>query len=334
VAWAYRTGTFATTVSSSFSSAGLTLGLGAAVQAGDRIVVFVFNSSGGAQTHTVTDNLNAGSYTQDVSLLNGGNNNKWMIFSKANSLAGTPTVKVAVTSGTGGFCVAAYSGTSTTDGATDGTAGAFTPSATPTSGATAATTAANELVVGGYGDFGWSKTISAGSGFTLRGKFQGGGSYEGAIEDKDSGASGGTQTATFSLDSAPPTCGVVCVVYKVAITTVNYPITVTATQSTTALSPGRAVRQTRSMSQAQTVALQRTFVPGSITYPLTVTASQPTQVSLGRRLALRLPTIGVGQVVSLASGLLGKTAKVFVVDGRRLEFAVSRRGIRFTVEER
>lgn len=365
MAWAYRAGSFATTVSISFFGTP-TLALGAAVQAGDRIVVFVFNTSG--TTGTVSDNLNTGNYREDVGFTNAAGH-RLAILSFANSNPGTPTITVNTGGvGTGGFCAVAYSGTSLSQPATDGTAGAGVASSTPTSGATTATTAANELVVGGYGDNGWSKTISAGSGFTLRGKFQGGGAYEGAIEDKDSGASGTSQTATFLLDSAPPNCGVVCVVYQVLPSTVSYPRTVTTTQATScsrSLSRGYSlavnIRQATSASsqtcgarpyanlEPLSYAQLETFTYGQLeqtcvnTYGLSRAVAQAQSVQLGRRYQLTLAA-QVGQTLVLLRQSLGKTAKVFQVCSERTlkfpmcqrsaHFQAPQRGVHFTTEVR
>jgi len=207
VAWAYIAGSFVTTGSTTFNSP-VTLALGAATNVGDRIVVLF----GGNGTVAVTDNLNSGPYSLDASA-----GYTW-ILSKIVTVAGTPTISVVGTGVSGGFSAVAYSGTAA--GVDVNAGNSATVGTSPSSGATKATRQASELVVGGWSDFGWSQTVSAGSGFTLRGKHDSDGStYEGAIEDKDSGTLGTTQTATFTVSVGVHPMYVVCAVYPTVAST-------------------------------------------------------------------------------------------------------------------
>lgn len=212
MAWAFRTGSFATTGTVNDWTTAPTLTLGGAVSSGDRIVVAVlgFNIGSGTvfPTFTVTDSVNAGNYHEDVTTtLNVlGNGARFSVFSKGNSGSGTPVITVTQTNGSvtnsnvhGGLQLAAYSGLSTADDGTgvDRTALATGTAATASSGATSTTTAANELAVGAYSDLGESTTLSADAAFTLRGKHDADGiSYQGLLEDEDSGSSGSAITAT------------------------------------------------------------------------------------------------------------------------------------------
>lgn len=233
MAWAYRTGSYATTGTYDNWTTAPTKALGAAVSAGDRIVVAVlaFNVGGTSPfpTVTVTDSVNAGNYQEDATLTwtELGVAARFSVFSKGNSGAGTPTVTATQTNGGvsnsnvhGGLQVAAWSGLSTADDGTgvDKTAIATGTAATASSGATATTTAANELAVGAYVDLGEGTTITADAAFTLRGKHDGDGvSFQGLLEDKDSGSSGSAITATAGTgEGSSNGWGQAAVVYKLA----------------------------------------------------------------------------------------------------------------------
>jgi hypothetical protein len=205
VAWGYRTSSFVATASGAFPTSA---SLGAAASAGDRIVVATLTRRSGSAptTPTVSDSVNAGNYTEDAAITwtDGSWQIRTSIFSHANSGAGTPSITVTSASSQGGFMAAAYSGLLTSDPGVDkvktnSPAAGTTPA---TTGASAATTAANEPVVAAYFDSGWDEVIAAsnaGSGFTFRGLHQlDSGDYEGFYEDKDSGTSGTTQTATLT----------------------------------------------------------------------------------------------------------------------------------------
>jgi hypothetical protein len=205
VAWGYRASSFVATASAAFP---ISTSLAAAASAGDRVVVGVLTRRNGATptTPTVSDSINAGNYTEDAAITfsDGAWQIRTSIFSHANSGAGTPSITVTSASSQGGFMAAAYSGLLTSDPGVDKTktnapAAGTTPA---TTGASAATTAANEPVVAAYFDSGWDEVISSsnvGSGFTFRGLHQlDSGDYEGFYEDKDSGTSGTTQTATLT----------------------------------------------------------------------------------------------------------------------------------------
>lgn len=230
MAWAYRASSFATTSSITYNT-GNTLALGHALTLGDRIVVgtMVHNASALPAAPTVSDDTNSGNYTEDAfkDVPDGSSHGRCSVFSHANSAAATPTVTVLAghAGDDGGFSVAAYSGLLASDPGKDQSAAGTGANLSPTSGATANTGAANELALGYYADDGWGKTLNAGTNFTSRGKHDGDStSYEGLIEDKDSGASGSaiTSTETYSAGgSTVPPWGMLCVVYKLSSGTVN-----------------------------------------------------------------------------------------------------------------
>lgn len=230
MAWAYRANSYAND-GTGYSIAGsgtTTVTMGAAVTAGDRLILNVmgFNSTANdaAPTYTVTDSVNAGNWNEDkTQTWTVGTNQgvRQSVFSRANSAAGTPVITLHITVAAGGAiggmeCLA-YSGLLTSDPGVDVTSAGNGVSTAPSSGATAVTTAANELAYGGYVDAGDNvTTISAGGTFTQRGKHQAdGGHYEASSEDEDSGASGSTITSTTGVTSSAE-WGQITVVYKLA----------------------------------------------------------------------------------------------------------------------
>lgn len=230
MAWGYRASSYVTSgagFGGSVASQDDPLVLGAATVVGDRIVVVcgIAETTGTVVSYTVNDNRNSGNYTQDATFSPGtdsnGNAVRLSFFSKSVTVAGTTTVTVHISNPAahfmfGGNQAAIFTGLQVADPAADVSAGAKGESTTPSSGATGATTAANELVVGGYQDTGWGTTLSVGSGYTLAGKHDNdGGNWEGLLEYKDSGASGGTQTATANA-AASTSWRIGAVVYKIA----------------------------------------------------------------------------------------------------------------------
>lgn len=123
------------------------------------------------------------------------------------TVGGTMTVRITQSGGSNPrlyLAIAEYSGLSAASGAEaldvshTSTAG-YNSSGALDSGTTAATSAASELVFGGLVDNGLSlTTISGGAGFQKRAGVNPSGGGESAIEEKDSGASGNTQIATFT----------------------------------------------------------------------------------------------------------------------------------------
>ena len=206
MAWAYRAASFATTGSVSLS--GPHILLGAATSVGDRIVVCVFSNN--STFFDVHDDLNSGSYHEDAFVVNG--TQRFAIQSMVVTVAGTPNI-TAFGTGNGGFSAVAYSGLGS---GLDVVSSGVGTSLSTSSGATPATHAANQLVVGAWADYGWNRVFTAGAGFTLRGKHDlDGGTYEGALEDMDSGASGTPQTATGTLSSGSNFWASCCAVYPV-----------------------------------------------------------------------------------------------------------------------
>lgn len=219
MAWGFRTGSFAT--SGSVAAFPGTTAAGAAAVSGDRIVVGVLTqrTGGTPTTPTVTDNINAGNYTEDVFATgtNGTTQERGSIYSLANSGAGTPSVTVTSASSKGGFNITLYSGLLTTDPGSDVATGRSQASTTPSSGTTGVTSAGNELVFGGLVDDGENNTLGANAAYTSRGKHDvDTNQFQGLSEDQDSGASGGTESAAFTCNTIPTIQYALCVVYKLA----------------------------------------------------------------------------------------------------------------------
>lgn len=208
MAWGFRAGTGASKTGNS-TGFPLAQALGAAVSAGDRIIVgtviYKTNATDPA-TAVVTDNLNAGNYTEDafVTYNDNGFHQRMSLYSMANSAAGTPTVTVASSNvDGGGMALGGWSGLATSGAATDQTASGAGVGGTAASSATATTAAANELVVGLYTDDGWSTSaITTAAGWTSRASVPSSAVAELNIADQDSGSSGATPA--FSLAAGNP----------------------------------------------------------------------------------------------------------------------------------
>jgi hypothetical protein len=206
-----------------------TITLGAAVSVGDRIhvVTAVYNNDTTSKAGSLTDNL-GNTYSKDFSARIDGSIAEIAFWSAPVTTGGTPTITGHLVDAGGsptnfvstseyGLAAGAYSGLSTATGTSaidisiTSTAVA-NPASSGTSGGT--TTAANELVLGLYGDDGWNTTMAAGTGYSLFAS-TGASIYEQAfIEDKDSGASGSTVSATVNNPGSAFFVG--AVVYKLA----------------------------------------------------------------------------------------------------------------------
>jgi hypothetical protein len=148
---------------------------GAAVAAGDRMVVEVgvWNSSGGTAS-AVTDS--AGNTYTELTHFKASDGTEMSVWSAPITAGGgtKPTITAKVTS-TADIGVAAmeYAGLSTATGTSvldvqAHNTGATSSAATVTSGATPATTASNELAIGFYADSGFGDTLTPGTGYTSR----------------------------------------------------------------------------------------------------------------------------------------------------------------------
>lgn len=150
----------------SVTSAGLVFT--ANVTAGSLLIVAVRQLDG--QTVTVTDNLNAGNYTQANHIVLTADTAGTYVFYKENAAAGATTVTVTM-SGTSRlrFAIDEFSGLITSS-AFDQTAGAYDSNAastTPNSGATPVTTQAAELIYGAAFTGGTTVTFTQGATYTM-----------------------------------------------------------------------------------------------------------------------------------------------------------------------
>lgn len=188
-----------------------TLTLGAALSAGDLIVLHINCTSSGsatAPTYTVSDSVNGSwSSTADKTITDsdGGQGGRQSVFSFPNSAAGTPTITITTTFPTSGFGMAqcaAFSGLATSN-AVDVTAAGTGTGTNDSTGASSNTTGANELVIGVYCDGGYGTTLTKDAAFTLTGKHDAdSGNGQVLMEHKDSGSSGTAQTATASSNTS------------------------------------------------------------------------------------------------------------------------------------
>jgi hypothetical protein len=145
------------------------------VTAGNRLVVLVGVRAGGTTAaQTVIDSAN-NTYTR-VAQVRASDSTEMSVWTApiVNGGGSRPTI-TATPNGTAalGIQVLEYSGLSTVTGAgaVDQfrvATGTTVTASTVSTGATAATTAPNELAIGFYLDRGFNRTLTAGSGFTLR----------------------------------------------------------------------------------------------------------------------------------------------------------------------
>jgi len=224
MAWGFRASTFAASASITFPG---NVTLGAALSSGDRIIVAAFTRRSGSPptTPTITDNVNAGNYTEDTfTTFTDGTTQCRASFYSHTSAAGTPVVTCTSASSVGGFTVAGYSGLLASDPGTDKVKATAGVGGTASSGASAATTAANELTAGAYLDSGWSFVLTGNGGTTLtqRGVHENDTvDYQCWFGDKDSGTSGTTQTTDMKAafpgsSNASTTWGMLAAVYQLA----------------------------------------------------------------------------------------------------------------------
>lgn len=190
--------------------------LGAAVQVGDLVVVSIDtnNTTGsGSAVSSLSDGLGNtyGKATPAVGPATSfGYDEETSIWVAKVTSAGTPSFTVTfaagqVAGGGNGLAAQAYRPNSgfAFDGTTDISKSASNASVTTAdSGTTATTTAnANELKVGGYGDGGYTTTLSAGTldtTYAMAAKSDVQGNAQVAVEDADSGASGSTARAEIT----------------------------------------------------------------------------------------------------------------------------------------
>lgn len=206
--------------------ASFTVVLPATPTTGNTIVLEIesFNGSGSAATTSVSGGGATWSEDTFTTYIDGSFQSRG---SKYHGVVGaTPSATITITvnnngsTGGGSGSAQEYSGLLGSTGSADvdvavsthGTSGG-TP--TVTTGGT--TTAANELVSGGYSDDGSNVTPTGknGAGFTERDSSGASTVAESYLEDKDSGASGATQTANMST-AIGTFWAMTCVVYKIS----------------------------------------------------------------------------------------------------------------------
>lgn len=182
---------------------------GAAVTAGDRMVVEVgVWSSAAATTGSVTDS--AGNVYTELTHFTASDNTELSVWTAPVTAGGGSalTVTAKPTSAADvGVAVLEYSGVSSAGGASavdvqSHTAGKTGGAATVASGATAATSGAGELALGFYADSGFGDAISSGSGFTARATVANTGDMEVAAEDAVESAAGATPNAAFGTGAS------------------------------------------------------------------------------------------------------------------------------------
>ena len=208
------------------SSATFTLTLPAGASLNDRLILVTqLNASGvaaGSAAMSVSDN--AGNtwtkHTEAPHWQPGSFDSTSEVWSAPQTTAGATTITLIYTGPASSniqwdAAVQEYNGLSTATGssAVDVSVVAKGTSNTGNSGSTAATAAANELVIGGYSDDGGSDTLSAGSSYTMRIKKDATSVSQAAIEDKNSGTSGTTQSAIVTASSSAD-WGMAAVVFK------------------------------------------------------------------------------------------------------------------------
>src|SRR5579859_7031355 len=190
-----------------------------AVSAGSPMLIAgVFNGNDPA-TITVTDNVNAGNYSNDVTQVLATDLDTCVIASKLAAAAGATTVTATLASASGSIvlCIAEVAGIATS-AALDKTASANNTSATPNSGNTAATTTANEFVFGFLGTNDTNaETIGAGGWMTLGDVVAHvGGNTNNYVADAWQIVSAtGVQAASFTL-SVSEEWACLCATYKAA----------------------------------------------------------------------------------------------------------------------
>lgn len=230
MAWAYITGSYGDDglgYSGVTNNGTATVTLGASVPSGSLIVLGVQTlqsvSGDAAVTYTATDNVNSGSYNEDVfvslatypTLTN--QPTRHSIMTLIATATGTPTITVTFTMASGG-CLgglhcAAYSGIASSS-YLDTSAGNTGNSQNASTGATGSESAANELVVCSVTDSGENTTLAAAGSFTSRGVHQNdGGHWQGILEDENS--SGTTDTGTATKGASSPWLAVAAV-YKLS----------------------------------------------------------------------------------------------------------------------
>lgn len=196
--------------------------MGAAVAAGDRIVVAVRvdSSPNAALVGTVTDSA-GNTYTKHVTAQNnrpGGYQSQVTIWSAVVSAgAGTKLAVTATATSSADISIATaeYAGLSSVSGAVEvdvvaGAGGVSTSN--PASGPTAPVAAANELAVGAYGDGGSGATIGAGSGWTMHGNNSP--NVIGTIALEDQTEAAGSQANAQFTNSSPSSWAAAVVVFR------------------------------------------------------------------------------------------------------------------------
>jgi hypothetical protein len=182
---------------------------GAAVTAGDRLVVEVgVWSSGAATAGSVTDS-GGNAYTEltHFTASDGTELSVWTAPITAGGGSALTVTAKPTSAADVGLAVLEYSGVSSAGGASvvdvqSHATGKTGAAGTVASGATAATTGTGELALGFYADSGFGDTINPGSGFTARATVANTGDMEVAAEDAAVSAAGATPNASFSTGAS------------------------------------------------------------------------------------------------------------------------------------
>lgn len=193
---------------------------------GNRLIAILVSQAVGASAAYSISDTAGNTWTEDVTHLWATSIVRISIFSTPITFgAGTkPTITVSSSTNVYGIsaCVTEFSGVTAVAGssALDGSAGNDVGSGTATTcptGTTGATTAANELVICGYGDYGWNATMTAPA-LTIDGNISPYVEATVVMGHKDSGTSGTTQSGTFTA-SAGVQFATAVAVYKLSTAT-------------------------------------------------------------------------------------------------------------------
>jgi hypothetical protein len=228
MAWAFVTGSGAGVSSALVTQQAVTAGAAASLAQDQRIIVVSACTStvNAIQTTSVTDQL-GNTYSLAARIFDATNRQDLSVFSAPVTVAGIPTATAFYNfQADNAECllIGIWSGLDQTATPVDVSSSGNSTGTPASTAATTATTAANELVIGGYGDQGNGLDVSAGVGFTERAAVRLTTNNNGLLEDKDSGASGITQTATAATTNVGRWT-MLCVVFKLAaVASVALPI--------------------------------------------------------------------------------------------------------------
>jgi hypothetical protein len=210
--------------------------MGAALSAGDGIILGIMGFNAGTNnsppTFAVSDSVNGSWGSAEVltvTLAYGGTQGvRYSLWAFPNSGAGTPviTITISFTQQTNvkanmGALAAAFSGLATTSVYDTGAAATGTGTAPASGNVSPATGASSELMIGCYLDAGEGTTLSVGnvngSAGTLAGKHDAdSGKWQGLLEYRDAGSSGGTPSAAAVSTGSPTEWGMLGAVFTLS----------------------------------------------------------------------------------------------------------------------